>query len=120
MKNNDVNNNSFFKKVYTVVHKIPFGKVTTYGAVAKYLGASRSARMVGWAMNSSHNVLPSVPAHRVVNRNGLLTGKYHFESPTLMQELLENEGLIIVNNQIKDFKKYLWDPSEHLTLHRKQ
>lgn len=105
-------NNSFFKKVYAIVHKIPYGKVTSYGAIAKYLGAGRSSRMVGWAMNSSHSIVPSMPAHRVVNRNGLLTGKHHFQSPNLMQELLENEGLIIKNDQIQDLKKHFWDPAK--------
>ena len=105
---------SFFQRVYEVVRLIPHGKATSYGAIAKYLGAARSARMVGWAMNNSHTQEKFVPAHRVVNRNGLLTGKHHFIDPTLMQQLLENEGMKIVNDQIKDFKKYFWDPNVEL------
>lgn len=104
---------SFFLKVYHVVRKIPHGKVTSYGAIAKYLGAGRSARMVGWAMNASHNY-PSVPAHRVVNRKGLLTGKHHFGGTNLMQQLLENEGIEILNNQIQNLKAHYWDPQEEL------
>ena len=105
---------SFFQRVYDVVRLIPYGKATSYGAIAKYLGAARSARMVGWAMNNSHTQKNFVPAHRVVNRNGLLTGKHHFVDPTLMQQLLENEGMMIVNDQIQDFKKYFWDPNIEL------
>ena len=89
---------NFFEKVYVVVKQVPFGRVTTYGAIAKYLGAAKSSRMVGWAMNNSHN--KNVPAHRVVNRKGLLTGKHHFEGTNLMQQLLENEGMTIIKNQI--------------------
>jgi methylated-DNA-protein-cysteine methyltransferase-like protein len=104
---------SFFESVYDVVKQIPFGKVTSYGAIAKYLGAPRSARMVGWAMNASHNN-PEIPAHRVVNRKGLLTGKHHFDGSNLMQNLLENEGIEIVNNQIQNFETVLWDPNNIL------
>lgn len=100
---------SFFDRVYEIVRQIPNGRVTTYGAIAKALGSGRSARMVGWAMNASHK-MEDIPAHRVVNRNGLLTGKHHFEGSNLMQQLLENEGIEIVNNQIKDFEKRLWLP----------
>ncbi|MBX7225117.1 MAG: MGMT family protein [Chitinophagales bacterium] len=100
----------FFENVYKLVRMVPYGRVTTYGDIAKYLGAS--PRMVGWAMNSSHTALPPVPAHRVVNRNGLLTGKMFFETPTLMQQLLENEGLIIINDQIQDFEKLRWNSFE--------
>jgi methylated-DNA-protein-cysteine methyltransferase related protein len=100
---------NFFEKVYTIVKQIPAGKVTSYGAIAKALGSVGSARMVGWAMNASHN-LENVPAHRVVNRKGLLTGKHHFEGTHLMQQLLENEGLKVVNNQILDFEKHFWQP----------
>lgn len=100
---------SFFERVYTVVRKIPYGKITTYGAIAKAIGAAGSARMVGWAMNASHE-LDDVPAHRVVNRNGMLTGKHHFEGTTLMQQLLESEGITVENNQIVDFEKHLWLP----------
>lgn len=106
--------NSFYEKVYEVVRKIPTNRVTTYGAIAKYLGSGKSSRMVGWAMNNSHFVKPAVPAHRVVNRSGLLTGKHHFETPTLMQELLENEGIVIEENQIQSFKDLLWDPAKEL------
>lgn len=106
---------SFFDDVYEVVKLIPVGKVTSYGAIAQFLGRKGSARMVGWAMNAAHS-LPEVPAHRVVNRNGLLTGKHHFGSPNLMQQLLESEGLEIENDQIKNFKNHFWDPSKHLTM----
>lgn len=105
---------SFFEKVYQVVRLIPKGKVTSYGAIAKYLGAARSARMVGWAMNNSHTCKPHVPAQRVVNRMGLLTGKQHFGAPNMMQKLLENEGLKIKDNQIQNFEKHFWDPSKEL------
>ena len=100
---------NFFERVYALVRQIPYGKVTSYGAIAKALGAARSARMVGWAMNASH-ALEDVPAHRVVNRNGLLTGKMHFDGTNLMQQLLENEGIVVVDNQIVDFKKHFWQP----------
>jgi methylated-DNA-protein-cysteine methyltransferase-like protein len=100
---------SFFERVYSIVRQIPYGKVTSYGAIAKALGAARSARMVGWAMNASHS-LENVPAHRVVNRKGLLTGKHHFEGTQLMQQLLESEGIKIQNNQIVNFEKYYWEP----------
>ena len=103
----------FFERVYEVVQKIPFGRVSSYGAIAKYLGAAGSARMVGWAMNASHN-RKDIPAHRVVNRIGLLTGKHHFSGTNLMQQLLENEGIKIVENQIQDFEKYFWDPMKEL------
>ena len=103
-------NESFFDKVYTIVRKIPHGKVTTYGLIARYLGTPKSARMVGYAMNSSHK-FSDIPAHRVVNRNGLLTGKHHFFGSSLMQELLENEGVIVIDNKIKNFNDVLWDPS---------
>lgn len=104
---------NFFDKVYRVVRLIPFGRVTSYGAIGTYLGASRSARMVGWAMNKAHD-LDDVPAHRVVNRKGLLTGKHHFEGTNLMQQLLENEGVVVIENQIQDLEKVFWDPSEEL------
>ncbi|MBD0830927.1 MGMT family protein [Aestuariibaculum sediminum] len=102
----------FFDKVYEVVKQIPYGRVTSYGAIAKYLGASRSSRLVGYAMNNSHG--KDVPAHRVVNSLGLLTGKHHFEGTNLMQQLLENEGITVVDNQIKDFKSVFWNPVEEL------
>lgn len=104
---------SFFERVYDVVRLIPKGRVTSYGAIAKYLGAARSARMVGWAMNSSHSQ-DDVPAHRVLNRKGLLTGKFHFDGTNLMQQLLENEGIPIQNNQVVNFEKYFWDPAKEL------
>ncbi|CCG52158.1 Methylated-DNA--[protein]-cysteine S-methyltransferase [Flavobacterium indicum GPTSA100-9 = DSM 17447] len=102
--------NDFFERVYQIVRQIPEGRVTSYGAIAKAIGAARSARMVGYAMNASHH-LEDVPAHRVVNRSGVLTGKHHFDGTNLMQQLLENEGIKVVNNQIVDFKKYFWEPS---------
>lgn len=102
--------NDFFERVYQIVRQIPEGRVTSYGAIAKAIGAARSARMVGYAMNASHH-LEDIPAHRVVNRNGVLTGKHHFDGTNLMQQLLENEGIKVVNNQIVDFKKYFWEPS---------
>ena len=104
---------SFFSKVYDVAKQIPFGRVSTYGAIARYLGTPRSARVVGWAMNASH-LDDSVPAHRVVNRIGLLTGKHHFKGSNLMQQLLENENIKVVDNQIVDFKKLYWDPNIEL------
>lgn len=101
---------NFFKRVYEVAKLIPYGRVTSYGAIAKYLGVERSARMVGYAMNSSKG--KDVPAHRVVNRKGLLTGKHHFDGTNLMQQLLENEGVKVVDNQIQDFDSVFWDPSK--------
>ncbi len=101
---------NFYEKVYEVARKIPFGRVTSYGAIAKYLGAARSARMVGYAMNGSHD--KDVPAHRVVNRKGLLTGKHHFDGTNLMQQLLESEGVKVIDNQIQDFETVFWDPME--------
>ena len=106
---------NFFDKVYEVAKLIPLGRVTSYGAIAKYLGAARSARMVGWAMNASH-ASKNIPAHRVVNRKGLLTGKFHFEGINLMQQLLENEGIVVVDNQIQDFQSVFWDP--YVELHK--
>lgn len=103
---------NFFDKVYEIARLIPHGRVTSYGAIAKHLGAARSARMVGYAMNGSHS--KDVPAHRVVNRKGLLTGKHHFDGTNLMQQLLESEGITVIDNQIQDFDKLFWDPSEHL------
>jgi methylated-DNA-protein-cysteine methyltransferase related protein len=105
---------SFFIKVYEVVKLIPYGKVTSYGAIARYLGTAGSARMVGWAMNHSHTFDSQIPAHRVVNRNGVLTGKLHFGDPGMMQQLLENEGLKINDDRILNFAEYFWDPSDEL------
>jgi len=105
-------NDGFFEKVYGTAKLIPYGRVTSYGAIAKYLGATGSARMVGWAMNASQK--KDVPAHRVVNRNGLLTGKHHFQGTNLMQQLLENEGVVVIDNKIQDFEKHFWDPMKEL------
>ena len=104
-------NDNFFERVYAVARQIPYGKVTSYGAIAKVLGTARSARMVGWAMNACHN-MEDVPAHRVVNRKGLLTGKHHFDGTNLMQQLLESEGIVVVNNQIVDLEKVYWEPEK--------
>jgi len=103
---------NFFDKVYEVAKLIPHGKVTSYGAIARYLGAARSARMVGYAMNGSSG--KDVPAHRVVNRKGLLTGKHHFNGTNLMQQLLESEGVEVIDNQIQNFESIYWDPSKEL------
>jgi methylated-DNA-protein-cysteine methyltransferase-like protein len=100
---------NFFERVYVIARQIPEGRVTSYGAIAKALGTGRSARMVGWAMNASHN-REDIPAHRVVNRKGLLSGKHHFAGTNLMQQLLENEGVKVVNNRIIDFEKHFWRP----------
>ena len=110
MSKSNSNTDNFFERVYEIVRQIPEGKVTSYGAIAKALGTARSARMVGWAMNASHN-LEDVPAHRVVNRLGLLSGKHHFDGTNLMQQLLENEGIKIKENQILDFEKHFWNPN---------
>ncbi|MFY0631941.1 MAG: MGMT family protein [Flavobacteriaceae bacterium] len=109
MKEND----NFFERVYDVARQIPFGRVTSYGAIATYLGAARSARMVGWAMNSSGKY-EDVYAHRVVNKKGLLTGKHHFDGTNLMQQLLESEGIVVIENQIQDLEKVFWDPMKEL------
>jgi methylated-DNA-protein-cysteine methyltransferase-like protein len=101
---------SFFDDVYDVVRQVPKGRVTSYGAIAAYLGTKLSARMVGWAMNGSHNVKPKVPAQRVVNRLGMLSGKAHFESPSQMQELLEKDGVQVKADRVVDFEKRFWDP----------
>jgi methylated-DNA-protein-cysteine methyltransferase-like protein len=108
--------NDFFQNVFDVVRLIPKGRVTSYGAIAKYLGTGGSSRMVGWAMNASHHVKPKVPAHRVVNRNGMLTGKMHFETPTKMQELLAKEKIKVKNETVLDFQKLFWDPMIELGL----
>jgi methylated-DNA-protein-cysteine methyltransferase-like protein len=107
-------NNDFFENVYSVTKLIPFGRITTYGAIARYLGTGRSARMVGWALNVSHNNPEFIPAHRVVNRNGLLTGKSHFGNSDTMKQLLQNEGIIIEDDQIVNFKEKFWDPMTEL------
>jgi methylated-DNA-protein-cysteine methyltransferase-like protein len=108
-------NKDFFQRVYDVVRLIPNGKVTNYGAIAKYLGTAKSSRMVGWAMNAAHS-LDDVPAHRVVNRIGMLSGAAHFSTLTEMQELLEEEGIVVKENQIVDFKTHYWDPQLELRI----
>lgn len=115
-ENNKPKEYSFFQDVYDVVRQIPKGRVTSYGAIANYLGTKLSARMVGWAMNAAGFAKPKVPAHRVVNRNGLLSGKHHFDTPTLMEELLEKEKVLVKNDAVVDFKKLFWDPAKELTL----
>lgn len=105
----------FFDSVFEIVKLIPSGRVTSYGAIAKYLGSARSSRMVGWAMNASHKI-PGIPAHRVVNRNGMLSGKMHFSSPTAMEDRLKAEGISVENDQILEFKVKFWDPSIELKL----
>jgi len=107
---------SFFGKVYAVVELIPYGRVTSYGAIARYLGTGGSSRMVGWAMNASHHMLQHIPAHRVVNRNGLLTGKHHFGVQDTMQQLLASEGILVINDQIINLSGIFWDPSKELEL----
>jgi methylated-DNA-protein-cysteine methyltransferase-like protein len=109
MAKSNLDNDNFFQRVYEIARQIPEGRVTSYGAIAKALGAGRSARMVGWAMNASHN-MEDVPAHRVVNRKGVLTGKHHFDGTSLMQQLLESEGVEVIDNQIVDFEKLFWQP----------
>jgi methylated-DNA-protein-cysteine methyltransferase-like protein len=104
---------NFFSKVYEVVIQIPEGRVTSYGAIANYLGSPQSAGMLGWALNKVNTV--KIPAHREVNKQGLLTGKFHFDGVTLMQQLIENEGIEVLNNQIQDLKKVFWDPSKELS-----
>lgn len=104
---------NFFERVYAIAKQIPYGRVTSYGAIAKALGTARSARMVGWAMNASHN-RDDVPAHRVVNRKGILSGKHHFQGTNLMQQLLESEGIEVIDNQIVNFEKVFWEPEVNL------
>lgn len=105
---------SFFEDVYEVVRLIPKGRVTSYGAIAKYLGSAGSSRMVGWAMNAAHTVTPKVPAQRVVNRQGLLTGKHHFGAPDAMEKLLKKDGVKVENDQVVDFNRIFWDPAKEL------
>ena len=107
---------SFFEDVYAVVRQIPTGRVTSYGAIANYLGTKLSARMVGWAMNTAHGAKPKIPAHRVVNRKGILSGKAHFGTPGLMEELLLKEKIKVVKDTIVDFEKLYWDPAKELGL----
>lgn len=106
----------FYRNVYDVVRLVPVGRVTSYGAIARYLGAVRSARLVGYAMNSSHLVDPPVPAHRVVNRIGVLSGKHHFSDPKAMEELLALEGIVVKDDQVQEFDRVFWDPTKELTL----
>ena len=106
----------FFERVYEVVKQIPAGRVTSYGAIARYIGSPQASRMVGWAMNQSHSSPEFIPAHRVVNRNGMLTGKHHFDGPEIMAELLMNEGIRVENDQVIDFQEKFWDPVTELGL----
>ena len=115
ISNLNAKNKDFFEQVFEVVKLIPSGRVTSYGAIANYLGAKNGARMVGWAMNASHQI-PGIPAHRVVNRNGLLSGKMHFPTPSSMQDALLSEGVEVKDDQIQLFREIFWDPSEELTL----
>jgi methylated-DNA-protein-cysteine methyltransferase-like protein len=112
---NPISQTDFFQLVYQVVELIPVGRATSYGAIAKYLGATKSSRMVGWAMNAAHKH-PEIPAHRVVNRNGCLTGKMHFGDPNRMQRLLEAEGVLVHEDQIQNWKYVFWDPNVELTI----
>lgn len=107
-------NDSFYDRVYWVVRQVPAGRVTTYGAIAEFLGTKGSSRMVGYAMGNSVKIFPPVPAHRVVNRIGLLTGKQRFGSPGLMQQMLESEGVLVEEDQVKNFKTLFWDPAAEL------
>lgn len=106
-------NDSFFDRVYHVTRMIPPGRVTTYGTIARFIGAPQASRMVGWALNNCHILEEFVPAHRVVNRNGILTGKHHFRTVDLMQKLLENEGIEVEDDKIIHFERHFWDPSTH-------
>ena len=115
MQKNTESPSTFFNDVYEVVKLIPKGRVTSYGAIARYLGTAKSSRTVGYAMNAAH-AIPEIPAHRVVNRNGLLTGKHHFATPTRMQELLASEGVNVVNDQVECFSELFWDPMRELSL----
>jgi methylated-DNA-protein-cysteine methyltransferase-like protein len=110
MKYPNNSDKSFFERVYDVTRQIPEGRVSTYGAIAKCIGSPGASRMVGWALNNCHSIDELIPAHRVVNRNGMLSGKHHFRHPGLMQELLESEGIKVINDRIIDFDKKFWDP----------
>ncbi|MGF1585687.1 MAG: MGMT family protein [Bacteroidales bacterium] len=107
-------NSNFFEKVYSVTMLVPSGRVTTYGAIARYLGSAGSARMVGWALNKCHSNAGFIPAHRVVNRNGLLSGKHHFGTPNAMQQLLENENVKVEDNKVLNFRELFWDPCKEI------
>jgi methylated-DNA-protein-cysteine methyltransferase-like protein len=113
------NNTDFLDKVYEIVEQIPYGRVTSYGAIARHLGMAKSARLVGWAMSQSFLSQREIPAHRVVNRHGLLTGKHHFGGSTVMENLLRQEGIAVENDKIINFAKYFWDPSGHLSTNSK-
>ena len=113
-RNPKQNDDGFFTRVYEVTCLIPPGRVTSYGAIARYLGAPQSSRMVGWALNGSHFQTQFIPAHRVVNRNGRLTGKHHFSGTRVMQELLESEGIHVQDDQVVDYQQLFWDPSKEL------
>jgi methylated-DNA-protein-cysteine methyltransferase-like protein len=113
-KSPTISNNNFFENVYAVTKLIPKGRITTYGAIARYLGTARSARMVGWALNNCHQHPEFIPAHRVVNRRGQLSGKQHFGGQNIMQQLLENEGIVVENDQIINFEELYWDPNKEL------
>lgn len=114
LKNLQQSNISFFEKVYQVTRLIPYGRVTSYGAIARYLGSAGSSRMVGWALNNSHHQPAFIPAHRVVNRIGMLSGKHHFGGMHTMQQLLESEGVKVVKDQVQNFEKLFWDPNKEL------
>lgn len=114
MNHGKKNESDFFSRVYEVTKLIPYGRVTSYGAIAKYLSTARSARMVGWALNVSHTGDDFIPAHRVVNRNGLLTGKFHFGNSTTMEQLLNNEGIETENDRVINFREKFWDPAKEL------
>jgi methylated-DNA-protein-cysteine methyltransferase-like protein len=116
MKNNSAKTYSFFQDVFDIVEQIPKGRVTSYGAIANYLGTKASARMVGWAMNASHSYRKNIPAQRVVNRNGMLTGKNHFTTPTTMEAMLKKDGVKVIKDVVVDFEKLFWDPCQELKL----
>ena len=116
VKPSGLKDGDFFHQVYDIVRKIPKGRVTSFGAIAKCIGTGKSARMVGWAMNVSHLERPKVPAHRVVNSMGFLTGKFYFETPTKMEELLAKEGTKVVNDKVVDFKNKFWNPATELSI----
>lgn len=112
----ETKSNDFFQQVYEVTRLIPYGRVTNYGAIARYLGTGQSSRMVGWALNSCHTSGEFIPAHRVVNRNGMLSGKHHFGGPNVMQELLESEGIMVEDDVVVEFKRLFWDPALELKM----
>jgi methylated-DNA-protein-cysteine methyltransferase-like protein len=114
------NDDHFFERVYQVTCSVPYGRVTTYGAIARFIGSPGASRMVGWALNNCHSQPNFIPAHRVVNRNGILTGKHHFRHQGLMQELLENEGIRVIDDRVIDFEKKFWDPGSNLSQNDEQ